>query len=66
MRWRGKLKALFHRHELQVSEMLRRGYRHRSPLDARLAKGRQKQDKRVDSLVRQKWLLKKKGCDCLV
>lgn len=31
-RWRGRLAALHRRHEEQVAEMERRGYRHLSPL----------------------------------
>ncbi|MDE2290794.1 MAG: pyrimidine dimer DNA glycosylase, partial [Elusimicrobia bacterium] len=32
LRWVGRLKALFARHEELVAEMGRRGYRHASPL----------------------------------
>jgi hypothetical protein len=39
-RWRGKLKALYFRHEAQVKEMVKRGYRHFSPLNKKLAKGK--------------------------
>ena len=35
-RWRGRLKALYKRHEEQVAEMLARGYNHNSPLDTAL------------------------------
>ncbi len=64
LRWRGRLKALFLRHERLVLEMRRRGYRHCSPLDRRLATGRPVQDRRVDSPARQLEILKAKGCRC--
>ncbi|MFA6091943.1 MAG: pyrimidine dimer DNA glycosylase/endonuclease V [Elusimicrobiota bacterium] len=64
LRWRGRLKALFARHEALVSEMTRRGYRHQSPLDRRLAAGRAKQDRFVDSPRKQLRLLRAKPCPC--
>jgi hypothetical protein len=64
LRWQGRLKALFLRHEDQVLEMARRGYRHHSPLPRRLAVGRGRQDRRLDSLRRQRQLLRRKGCAC--
>ncbi len=39
IRWRGKLAALYARHGDIAAEMERRGFAHRSPLDARLATG---------------------------
>jgi hypothetical protein len=39
VRWRGRLAALYARHEAQVTEMGGRGFRHGSPLDRRLATG---------------------------
>ena len=36
LRWRGKLRALFGRHDALVQEMAVRGYQHRSPLPKRL------------------------------
>lgn|GEM_PF-502121 len=33
VRWQGRLGALYRRHETLVAEMVRRGYRHASPLD---------------------------------
>ncbi len=44
IRWIGKLKALYIRHNQQVNEMKNRGYDHRSPLDAKIATGKSKQD----------------------
>ena len=66
LRWRGRLKALFERHELEVAEMLRRGYRHQSPLSRRFATGEGRQTRFVDSFRRQRQLLNDKGCACQV
>lgn len=63
-RWKGKLKALYLKHEEIVVEMSRRGYNHESPLDKGLAKGKGKQDSQVDSLEEQKKNLRGKGCEC--
>jgi hypothetical protein len=64
MRWEGKLKALYHRHEALVREMGRRGWNHRTPLDIRLAVGLSRQRMFVDSLSRQRELLRAKPCAC--
>ena len=64
LRWRGKLKALFKRHEKLVREMLHRGYRHKSPLQKNLATGSNVQRKYIDSLKTQRRILKKKNCTC--
>ena len=64
LRWKGKLRALFDVHEAIASEMLARGYRHQSPLDKRLARGKKVQDALVDPVARQVEILKKKGCTC--
>jgi hypothetical protein len=66
LRWRGKLKALFRRHELLAVEMKGRGYAHRSPLSERLATGSPHQRDFVDSVKRQRELLRRKGCACRV
>ena len=66
LRWRGRLKALFKRHELEVAEMGRRSYRHQSPLSKRSATGQGRQTRFVDSLRRQRQLLRGKGCACRV
>lgn len=63
-RWVGKLAALYKRHEEEVKEMEKRGYTHKSPLDNRLAKGKQKQDQLVNTKEEQKVILKKKKCSC--
>ena len=44
IRWKGKLKALYKRHEDIVKEMINRGYNHNSPLDKKLAIGKNIQD----------------------
>lgn len=64
LRWVGKTKGLYNRHELLIKEFKRRGYRHLTPLDKKLATGKSKQDKLLDSLSRQKELLKAKKCQC--
>lgn len=64
LRWRGKLAALYRRHESVRGEMEHRGFTHRSPLDHRLATGRTVQDDYVDSPVDQRKILQGKGCEC--
>ena len=63
-RWKDKLKALYLRHEKLVFEMKRRGYRHKSPLDRRLATGKSKQYIYVDTPQRQVAILRGKRCKC--
>jgi hypothetical protein len=65
-RWRGKLKALYKRHERLVEELKKRGYDHQSPLETRLAKGKARQDKLLDSYEKQLKILKSRGCDCKI
>ena len=64
VRWRGRLAALHARHEAEVAEMGRRGFRHASPLDGRLAVGEAVQTELVDSLAAQRERLAAKGCGC--
>lgn len=64
LRWRGKLAALYKRHQELVKEMQRRGYGHRSDLDKKLARGRSKQNKFLLSPKEQINLLRKKKCSC--
>ncbi len=66
MRWRGKLKLLYQRHQEQMAEMTKRGYRHLSPLDKKLAQGKNKQDIFIDSIKEQKKILKGKNCECKI
>ena len=64
-RWEGKLAALYNRHEALVREMTQRGYNHHSPLDAAHASGSATQDIFIDSVERQRDILRGKPCDCL-
>lgn len=66
LRWKGKLKALFGRHEALVSEMTERGYRHRSPLAKRQATGSARQTVFVDTPRAQIGILRSKRCRCEV
>ncbi len=66
LRWKGKLNAMYLRHEELVIEMHSRGYNHHSPLDKRKATGKSKQDVFVDTPSRQIEILKEKKCDCQV
>jgi len=66
IRWRGRLKALYLRHQILVKEMGNRGYRHNSPLLKKLATGKAKQDLQVDSYEDQIRNLKGKECGCKV
>lgn len=63
-RWRGRLAALYARHEAEVEEMSRRGFAHRSPLDATLAGGETTQTELIDSLAAQRKRLKARDCGC--
>ena len=65
MRWKGKQKALYDRHQNLVREMIRRGYKHHSPLSRRLATGAARQDVFVDSYDEQCNILRQKGCGCM-
>jgi hypothetical protein len=64
LRWVGKLAALYARHQALVDEFVRRGYRHLTPLDKALAKGKAKQNLFINTLEEQVELLKAKDCDC--
>jgi hypothetical protein len=66
LRWKGKLKALYLRHELLVKEFQRRSYRHRSNLRRCLACGSARQDKFVNSYKEQVKILKRKMCGCRI
>ncbi|MEW6657584.1 MAG: pyrimidine dimer DNA glycosylase/endonuclease V [Thermodesulfobacteriota bacterium] len=65
-RWRGKLSALYQRHELLVAEMARRGYRHQTPLPEAEAVGLAEQREYKDTPAEQVRILKAKGCGCRV
>ncbi|HMU55501.1 MAG TPA: pyrimidine dimer DNA glycosylase/endonuclease V [Nitrospira sp.] len=64
LRWKGKLKALYGRHEALVNEMAVRGYRHRSPLAKKEATGGAVQRVFVDPPRQQVRILKNKRCQC--
>jgi Pyrimidine dimer DNA glycosylase len=64
LRWKGKLKALYARHEAVVREMSARGFSHRSPLEKTLAVGEAVQNTFVDKPAQQIQILKDKGCEC--
>ncbi len=66
LRWVGKEKALYLRHEALVDEFSKRGYQHHTPLDKHLAKGKAIQDVFINSIKEQKILLKNKNCDCFI
>ncbi len=66
LRWVGKQKALYNRHQALVAEMLRRGYQHRSPLNKKFAVGSNSQRVFIDSLPSQRVLLRAKPCECLL
>jgi len=64
LRWVGKLKALYDRHEALLKEFTRRGYKHLTPLDRRLAKGRGGQKTFLNTVLEQKIILRNKPCEC--
>ena len=64
LRWKGKLKALYGRHEVLVVEMSNRGYQHSSPLAKKKATGSARQTSYVDRPRAQIVILRKKGCQC--
>jgi Pyrimidine dimer DNA glycosylase len=65
LRWNGRLAALYARHDEEVDELSRRGFRHASPLDRRLATGAAEQTELVDSLEEQRARLASKECGCV-
>jgi len=62
LRWKGKLKALVIRHNLVANEMKRRGYNHKSPLDAPDDKSVQRE--KLHSVAEQMQMLYLKPCEC--
>jgi len=64
LRWKGKLRALYARHEKLVEELMSRGYNHKSNLRKIHATGRLRQDHFVDSYKEQLVILKRKNCGC--
>jgi hypothetical protein len=63
-RWRGRLAALYARHEAEVEQMTLRGFRHMSPLDARLATGGKEQTTLLESVEVQLTRLSERACAC--
>jgi hypothetical protein len=64
LRWVGKLKALYIRHEALVGEFVKRGYNHLTPLDKRLAVGNGSQHVFINTINEQQKILRKKPCEC--
>src|SRR5512143_193995 len=63
LRWVGKQKALYLRHEALVKEFARRGNQHHTPLDKRYATGVGIQRAFVNTIQEQKILLTNKPCE---
>lgn len=66
LRWKGKLAALYLRHEELVKEMLRRKYNHKTELDRKYATGNLSQNQFVNTYDEQLNILKNKGCKCKI
>ena len=66
LRWAGRQKALYLRHEAIIKEFARRRYEHRTPLDEKFATGSDRQKTFVNTIKEQKAILKQKPCDCLL
>ena len=66
LRWRGKLRALYLRHERLVKEFARRNYKHKSKLQKKYATGGSRQRQYLDSYNKQLNILKRKGCGCKI
>ena len=66
LRWKGKLAALYLRHEELAKEMLRRKYNHKTELDRKYASGNLSQNQFVNTYDEQINILKNKGCKCKI
>jgi hypothetical protein len=64
LRWRGRLKALYLRHQMVTREMCKRGYNHNSPLAIEQATGEDEQNNFINSIEEQIRILKGKKCEC--
>ena len=64
LRWKGKLLALYNRHETVVAEMNKRGFNHKSTLKKELASGSNMQSLFVDQPTMQRMILLNKRCKC--
>jgi hypothetical protein len=65
LRWHGRLAALYARHDAQVAELARRGFKHASPLDRAHATGETTQTEYLDPPERQLERLAQLDCDCV-
>jgi hypothetical protein len=63
-RWRDNLGALAQRHDTTAGEMRRRGFRHDSPLPGAETAPLPRLVSLVDSIERQRLLLRAKPCRC--
>ena len=63
LRWKGKLLALYNRHETVVAEMIKRGFNHKSTLKKELAIGSDIQSVFIDQPDRQRMILLNKQCN---
>lgn len=66
LRWKGKLKALYEVHEVIAGEMKKRGFEHKSPLDAKLAVGEGVQNEHVNPSEQQAEILRGRKCGCRI
>lgn len=66
LRWIGKQKALYNRHEALVKEFSRRNYKHHTPLNKKFATGSDSQKVFINTIAEQKVILKQKPCECLL
>lgn len=65
LRWVGRTKALYNRHDDLVREMRRRNFNHQSPLADVPLEGPENIDRFLDSVPRQINILREKGCKCV-
>lgn len=66
LRWVGKQRALYARHEALVKEFSHRGYKHHTPLNKKFAVGSGSQRAFLNTIKEQKVILKQKPCQCLL
>ena len=66
LRWAGKQKALYNRHEELVKEFKNRNYNHYSSLNKKLAIGSGSQKIFINTIRQQRKILKQKPCQCLL
>jgi len=66
LRWVGKTRAFYERHEALVKEFSKRGYKHYSPLEKTLVQGSANQKICINTIAEQQAILKNKSCECLL